>query len=247
MPLESNGTLYVVATPLGNLEDITVRAARILGEVDTVLAEDTRRTRRLLTHLGHNTPTLSVHQHNERGRIDQVCRMLEDGKNLALVSDAGTPAISDPGFPLIRALVERELKVVPVPGACALATAVCAAGLPTDRIHFIGFLPTRPGRRRKVLEEALSLRATLVLYVSPHKLLKDLRLLSEIAGPERDACLCRELTKVHEEFDRAPLGALLERWENKKIRGEITLVVGPPPKKQGKPEEQDPRLPPVAP
>lgn len=231
MPLESQGTLYVVATPLGNLEDITVRAVRILGEVDTVLAEDTRRTRRLLTHLGHNTPTLSLHQHNERGRIDQVCRMLEEGRNLALVSDAGTPAISDPGFPLIRAVVDLGLSVVPIPGACALATAVCAAGLPTDRIHFIGFLPTRPGRRRKVLEEALGLRATMVLYVSPHKLLKDLKLVTEIAGAERPACLCRELTKIHEEFDRGALGELVERWQDKKVRGEITLVVGPPLKK----------------
>ena len=228
---DSNGKLYVVATPLGNLEDITVRAARILGEVDTVLAEDTRRTRRLLTHLGHNTPTLSLHDHNERGRIDQVCRMLTDGRDLALVSDAGTPAISDPGFPLIRALVEQGLQVIPIPGACALATAVCAAGLPTDRIHFIGFLPARPGRRRKILEEGLGLRATLVLYVSPHKLIRDLKLLTEIAGPERAACLCRELTKVHEEFDRGPLGELLERWQDKRVRGEITLVVGPPPKR----------------
>ncbi len=231
MPPNANGTLYVVATPLGNLEDITVRAARILGEVDTVLAEDTRRTRRLLTHLGHSTSTLSLHQHNEKSRIDQVCRILEEGRDLALVSDAGTPAISDPGFPLIRALVERNFQIVPIPGASALATAVCAAGLPTDRIHFIGFLPTRPGRRRKVLEEALQLRATLVLYASPHKLLKDLKLLAEIAGPERAACLCRELTKVHEEFDRDSLGGLVERWEGKKVRGEITLVVAPPPKK----------------
>jgi len=230
MPAEVTGTLYVVATPLGNLEDITVRAARILGEVDRVLAEDTRRTRRLLTHLGHNTPTLSVHQHNERGRIEQVCRMLEEGQNLALVSDAGTPAISDPGFPLIRAVLAAKLPVIPIPGACALTTAVCAAGLPTDRIHFIGFLPTRPGRRRTLLEEALSLKATLVLYASPHKLIKDLKLLVEIAGAERPACLCRELTKVHEEFDRASLGDLLERWEGKKVRGEITLVVGSEPK-----------------
>jgi len=232
MPAEDTGTLYVVATPLGNLEDITLRAARILGEVDKVLAEDTRRTRRLLTHLGHNTPTLSVHQHNERGRIEQVCQMLEDGLNLALVSDAGTPAISDPGFPLIRAVLSAKLRVVPIPGACALTTAVCAAGLPTDRIHFIGFLPTRPGRRRTLLEEALSLKATLVLYASPHKLLKDLRLLADIAGADRPACLCRELTKVHEEFDRGSLGELVERWEGKKVRGEITLVVGAEPKKR---------------
>ncbi len=230
MPVESTGTLYVVATPLGNLEDITLRAARILGEVDKVLAEDTRRTRRLLTHLGHHTPTLSVHQHNERGRVDQVLRMLEEGLDLALVSDAGTPAISDPGFPLIRAVLEAELPVVPIPGACALITAACAAGLPTDRIHFIGFLPMRPGRRKKTLEEALALKATVVLYISPHKLLKDLKLLVEIAGPDRPACLCRELTKIHEEFDRAPLGELLERWDGKKVRGEITLVVGPVPR-----------------
>tara|TARA_Y100001968_G_scaffold203684_1_gene187006 strand:- start:2879 stop:3601 length:723 start_codon:yes stop_codon:yes gene_type:complete len=229
----TSGTLFVVATPLGNLEDITLRAARVLGEVHTVLAEDTRRTRRLLTHLGHGTATLSLHQHNEKGRIEQVVRMLERGDNLALVSDAGTPAISDPGFPLIRAVTQRGLTVVPVPGPCALAAAASAAGLPTDRLHFIGFLPTRPGRRRKVLEEALQLRATTVLYASPHKLLKDLALLVEIAGPERPACLCRELTKVHEEFDRASLGELLEKWSDRKIRGEITLLVAPREKGSG--------------
>jgi 16S rRNA (cytidine1402-2'-O)-methyltransferase len=230
MPADSPGTLYVVATPLGNLEDITVRAARILGEVDKVLAEDTRRTRKLLTHLGHGTAMLSVHEHNERGRVEQVCRMLEQGQDLALVSDAGTPAISDPGFPLIRGVLAANFQVVPIPGACALTTAVCAAGLPTDRIHFVGFLPGRPGRRKTLLEEAVGLKATLVLYISPHKLVRDLKMLVEVAGAERPACLCRELTKVHEEFDRGSLGELLERWSDKKVRGEITMVVGPLPK-----------------
>jgi len=223
------GTLYVVATPIGNLEDITLRAARILGQVDRVLAEDTRRTRRLLTHLGHATPTLSLHQHNERGRIPQVVGWLLEGQSLALVSDAGTPGISDPGFPLIRAVLDAELRVVPVPGASALVAAASAAGLPTDRLYFLGFLPGRPGRRKRALQEALSTPSTVVLYVGPHKLPGILKMLVELVGPERTACVCRELTKIHEEFDRASLGELAERWGSKKVRGEVTLLVSPEP------------------
>ncbi len=223
------GTLYVVATPIGNLEDITLRAARILGQVDRVLAEDTRRTRRLLTHLGHATATVSLHQHNERGRIPQVLGWLLEGQSLALVSDAGTPGISDPGFPLIRAVLDAELRVIPVPGASALVAAASAAGLPTDRLYFLGFLPGRPGRRKRALQEALSTPSTVVLYVGPHKLPRILKTLVELAGPERSACVCRELTKIHEEFDRAPLGELAERWGSKKVRGEVTLLVGPEP------------------
>jgi 16S rRNA (cytidine1402-2'-O)-methyltransferase len=223
--------LYVVATPLGNLEDITLRAARILGEVDRVLAEDTRRSRNLLVHLGHNTPMTSLHEHNERARIDRVIGWLAEGKRLALVSDAGTPAISDPGFPLVQAVAAAGYRVIPIPGPSAMITAASAAGLPTDRLHFLGFLPPKAGKRKRVLEEALVLRSTTVLYVSPHKLPKVLAAAAEVA-PDRPACLARELTKVHEEFDRASLAELAERWADKPVKGELTLLIGPAPEQK---------------
>jgi 16S rRNA (cytidine1402-2'-O)-methyltransferase len=220
------GALYVVATPIGNLEDITLRAVRLLGQVDRILAEDTRRTRRLLTHLGLSTKIVSLHEHNERGRIPQVLGWLEEGLSLALVSDAGTPAISDPGFPLVRAVVEAGRPVIPVPGASALLAGACAAGLPTDRLYFLGFLPGRPGRRRRALAQAVAQPATTVLYVSPYKLGKVLEMAAEVAGDERPACLCRELTKVHEEFDRGSLAELRDRWKGRKVKGELTLLIG---------------------
>lgn len=219
------GTLYVVATPIGNLEDITMRAVRVLGSVDRILAEDTRHTGRLLAHLGIQARLTSVNEQNERRRIDQVLGQLRAGDSLALVSDAGTPGISDPGFPLVRAIRDAGLPVVPVPGASALIAAVSAAGLPTDRVYFLGFLPGRPGRRKRALQEALAQPATVALYVSPHKLARVLDLVCELAGPERLACLCRELTKVHEEFDRAPLGELADRWRDRKVKGELVLLV----------------------
>lgn len=221
----SPGCLYVVATPLGNLEDITLRAARILGQVDRVLAEDTRRTKRLLTHLGHNTPQVSLHQHNELARLPAVLEWLARGESLALVSDAGTPTISDPGYPLIRGVVDAGYRVVPIPGPSALATAVSAAGLATDRLYFLGFLPGRPGRRRRALKEALETPSTVVLYVSPYKLAKTLAMLVEVAGGARRACVCRELTKIHEEFDRGTLEDLAERWSDRKVKGEVTLLI----------------------
>ena len=236
--LPEPGTLYVVATPIGNLEDITLRAIRLLGAVDRVLAEDTRRTRRLLTHLGHATPITSLHDHNERGRITQVLGWLEAGERLALVSDAGTPTLSDPGFPLVRAVVEAGHPVVPVPGASALLAATVAAGLPTDRLYFLGFLPGRPGRRRRALAEAVALPATAVLYVSPHKVGKVLAMAAEVAGEHRPACLCRELTKIHEEFDRGPLGELRDRWTGSKVRGELTLLIGPADKRKERPRPE---------
>jgi 16S rRNA (cytidine1402-2'-O)-methyltransferase len=222
------GALYVVATPIGNLEDITLRAVRVLGGVDRVLAEDTRRTGQLLKHLGHNKPLVSLHEHNERARIEQIVGWLAAGESLALVSDAGTPTVSDPGFPLVRAVADAGHRVVPIPGPSALTAAVSAAGLPTDRVLFIGFLPKRAGRRKAALREALEVRATTAMYVSPHKLPTVLSTLLELAGPERGACLCRELTKVHEEFDRAPLGELEARWRDKPVKGELTLLVEPP-------------------
>jgi 16S rRNA (cytidine1402-2'-O)-methyltransferase len=220
------GALHVVATPIGNLEDMTLRAARVLGEVDIVLAEDTRRTRTLLAHLGRGGATLvSLHEHNERHRIGRVLDWLHAGKALALVSDGGTPGISDPGFPLVRAVVEAGFPVLPIPGPSAMVAAVSASGLPTDRILFLGFLPQRTGRRRRLLGEALGSAATVVVHVSPHKLKRDLEAVREVAGSRRPACLAREISKIHEEFDRGTMGELCERWVARKALGEFTLVV----------------------
>ena len=224
---EESGTLYIVATPIGNLEDITVRAARILGEVDGVLAEDTRRTRTLLTHLGHATSLQSLHGHNEKSRIGRVLHRLAAGESLAVVSDAGTPAISDPGAPLVSAVVEAGGRVVPIPGPSAVIAALCAAGLPTDRFLFVGFLPGRPGRRRKVLAEALPGPGTTIFYASPHRVAKDLAIAREVAGDERPAVIAREITKIHEEFDRGTLGELTDRWTEREGRGEFVVLVGP--------------------
>jgi 16S rRNA (cytidine1402-2'-O)-methyltransferase len=224
---EDSGTLYVIATPIGNLEDITVRAARLLGEVDGVLAEDTRRTRTLLNHLGHATRMQSLHGHNEKAKVGGVLRRLEAGENLAVVSDAGTPAISDPGAPLVAAVVQAGGTVVPIPGACAVIAALCASGLPTERFQFIGFLPGRPGRRRKLLTEALANPGTTILYASPHRVVKDLAIALEVAGKDRRAVIARELTKIHEEFDRGTLGELVARWTEREPRGEFVVLIGP--------------------
>jgi 16S rRNA (cytidine1402-2'-O)-methyltransferase len=223
------GTLYVVATPIGNLEDITVRAARILGEVDLILAEDTRRTRTLLTHIGHATRMQSLHAHNERSRIGGILERLARGESLAVVSDAGTPAISDPGGPLVAAVIEAGGRVVPIPGASAVITALCASGLPTDRFQFIGFLPGRPGRRRKLLASAFAVPGTTILYASPHRVAKDLAIAQEVGGRDRPAVIAREITKIHEEFDRGTLGELADRWAERKPRGEFVVLIGPAP------------------
>lgn len=221
------GTLHVVATPIGNLEDITYRAVRVLKEADRILAEDTRHTGKLLAHLGIQGRMVSVHGHNEKGRLDQLLGWLEAGESLALVSDAGTPAISDPGAALVTAAREAGYAVSPVPGACAFVAAACAAGLPTDKLSFIGFLPGRPGRRRKLLETVVHNGGTTALYVSPHRVVKDLGIAAEVAGADRPACLCRELTKVYEEFDRGTLGELEARWSSKTPKGEMVLLIGP--------------------
>lgn len=221
------GTLHVVATPIGNLEDITLRAVRVLRECDRILAEDTRHTGKLLKHLGVTTPMTSLHGHNERGRLDRVLEWLDEGQSLALVSDAGTPAISDPGQVIVSAARDAGHKVTPIPGACAFVAAASAAGLPTDRLHFVGFLPGRPGRRRKVFEQVLPAGGTTAVYVSPHRVVKDLAIAIEVAGEDRAGCLCRELTKVYEEFDAGTLGELHARWSKKTAKGEMVLLIGP--------------------
>lgn len=219
-----SGILYIVATPIGNLEDMTFRAVRILKEVDFIAAEDTRHTRKLLTHFEISTPLTSFFQGNERQKAASIVARILAGKSCALVSDAGTPCISDPGYPLLVAAVEAGIKVVPIPGASALAAALSAAGLPTDRFTFVGFLPDKQGRRKKALEELKTISHTIVFYVSPWKAAGVLKDCLEILG-NRKSCLCRELTKIHEEFMRGELRELAAQIEEKGARGEMVLVV----------------------
>ncbi len=219
------GTLYLVATPIGNLEDITRRAVRVLGEVELVACEDTRRTRALLEHFGLKTPTTSYHEHNERVRTEELVTRLRRGARLALVSDAGTPAVSDPGFRLVRACVEAGVEVVPVPGASALLAALVASGLPTDEFYFGGFLPSRAQARRARLARLRELPATLVFYEAPHRIAHLLADAREMLG-ERRAAVGRELTKMHEEFARGSLSELAERFSGAgAARGEFVLVI----------------------
>ena len=221
----ATGTLYLVATPIGNLEDITHRAVRVLAEADVVACEDTRRTRVLLERFGIRTKTVSYHEHNERERADELCALIEEGRNVAVVSDAGTPGVSDPGFRVVRAAIERGLTVVPIPGAAAFVAALVASGLPTDEFYFGGFLPARRHARRARLEQARALPATLVFYESPHRLAESLADAREVLG-EREAAVARELTKLHEEFARGRLGELAARFGGEQAaRGEIVLVI----------------------
>jgi len=219
-----SGKLYIVATPIGNLEDITLRAKRILSEVDLIAAEDTRHTRKLLAHLDIHTPLTSFSQHHEKGKSGKIVNLLKEGQNVALVSDAGTPCISDPGYPLLISAIEQGIDVVPVPGVSAVITALSAAGLPTDSFTFIGFLPEKPGKRRKVLEGLVDYDHTLVFYLSKWKAEKQLKEMLETFGNRR-AVLARELTKVHEVFLRANLSEIAQHITDKPPKGEITLIV----------------------
>ncbi len=220
-----SGTLYVVSTPIGNLSDITHRALQILKDVKLIACEDTRHTRKLLQHFGINTQTISYHEHNETQRAEQLMGMLQEGDDLAIVSDAGTPAISDPGFRLIREAIEKNIPVVPIPGPSALITALVASGLPTDEFFFAGFLPPRSGARQKRLHELASIPGTLVFYEAPHRLGETLKDAHEILG-EREAVVARELTKLHEEIRRGRLSELARHYElEEQPRGEIVLLI----------------------
>jgi len=234
------GTLYVVATPIGNLEDITLRALRVLREVDLIVGEDSRHTRKLLSHYHISTKFApSLYQGAAEGRVEGLLRLLREGKDLALVSDAGTPLISDPGYPLVRAAVEAGIPVVPIPGASALLAALVASGLPPNRFLFLGYLPRRPGPRRRALKEALAFPYTVVAYESPHRILATLEELAELA-PGREVVLARELTKVHEEFLRGTAQEVLAEAERREgLRGELVLVIGPAPSE--KPGPTDPK------
>ncbi len=221
------GTLYLVATPIGNLDDITLRAMKVLGEVNLIACEDTRHTRKLLTHYNINTRTISYHEHNERERAAELLDRLNHGESIAVVSDAGTPGISDPGFRLVHLAIENDIRVVPLPGAAAFVSALVSSGLPTDEFLFAGFLPSRGTARRSKLKELQSLPATLVFYEAPHRLAASLRDASEILG-QRNAVVSRELTKLHEEIARGSLGELAARYESENVRGEIVLVIDRP-------------------
>jgi 16S rRNA (cytidine1402-2'-O)-methyltransferase len=216
--------LFVVATPIGNLEDITARALRILREVDVVACEDTRRTRALLTHFGIHTPTVSYYEHNKLARGPQIVRQLQEGRSIALVTDAGTPGISDPGFLLVREARAAGVPVVPVPGPAAVAAALSAAGMPADRFVFDGFPPVKPGRRVTRLTALRELDTTVVLYESPHRILATLDAIGQVFG-EREIVVARELTKQFEEIVRATPAAHRARLEAAGVRGEFTVVI----------------------
>jgi len=218
------GTLYVVATPIGNLADITQRALQILKDVELIACEDTRHTRKLLQHFGINTKTTSYHEHNENQRGDELLDLLKQGSDIAVVSDAGTPAISDPGFRLVRSAIENEITVVPVPGPSALITALVAAGLPTDEFFFAGFLPPRASARQTRLRGLASVPGTLIFYEAPHRLAATLKDAYETLG-EREAVVARELTKLHEEVRRGRLSDLVEHYSQVEPRGEIVLLI----------------------
>lgn len=221
----SPGTLYVVATPLGNLEDVTLRALRVLREVSLVACEDTRRTARLLQGHGITARTTSYFEHNERWKGERILEALRAGNDVALVSDAGTPGISDPGFRLVRDARAEGLPVVPVPGPSAVVAALSVSGLPTDRFLFVGFLPARAVARRRAIQELRDVTATLVLYEAPTRILDTLDTLRELLG-DREAFLCREATKVHEEYARGRLSVLRDTLgQRDAVKGEIVLVV----------------------
>jgi 16S rRNA (cytidine1402-2'-O)-methyltransferase len=218
------GTVYLVATPIGNLQDISLRALETLKTVDLIACEDTRHTRKLLTHFGILNKTVSYHEHNETARADEFARLLLDGKSIAVVSDAGTPAVCDPSFRIVEKAHGIGARVVPIPGAVAFLNAVIVSGLPTDAIFFGGFLPSKKGERRARLEEIKHVPATLVFYETPHRIAKSLTDCAEVLGNRR-AVIARELTKMHEEIVRGTLRELAEKYAESPTKGEIVLLV----------------------
>lgn len=217
-------SLYLVSTPIGNLEDITLRALRVLKEVDLIACEDTRHTRKLLDHFGIRKPVISYHEHNEQARAAELAGRLAQGESIAVVTDAGTPGISDPAYRIVRAAIEQGVEVVPIPGPAALIAGLVASGLPTDSFYFGGFLPPRKGARRTRLDELRSERSTLVFYESPHRIREALSDAEEVLG-DREASLARELTKLHEQFLRGRLSEIRARLDVQSPRGEMTLVI----------------------
>lgn len=226
------GTLYIVGTPIGNLEDITFRAVRILQSVDLIAAEDTRHTGRLLQHFQVTAPQLSYHDHNRNSRTPELLEQLQQGKAIALVTDAGVPGISDPGYELVKACVEAGILVVPIPGPSAAITALSAAGLPTDRFVFEGFLPAKGQERHERLESLPAETRTIIFYEAPHRLRQTLQDLADVVGTERQIVLARELTKLHEEIWRGNIEQAIAYYQEREPQGEYTvLVAGMPPAK----------------
>jgi 16S rRNA (cytidine1402-2'-O)-methyltransferase len=232
IPPSRSGTLYVVATPIGNLEDITLRAARVLRQADLVACEDTRRTRVLLSHLGIPAPLTSYFEHNKLAKGERLVQTMREGKSVALVTDAGTPGLSDPGFLLVRQARAAGIRVVPVPGPSALAAALSAAGVPADRFVFEGFLPIKPGRRLNRLRALRDLEMTVVCYESPHRILATLAAIGEVFG-DVDLVVAREITKHFEEIVEGRPGDLRERLHGSGVRGEFTLVIPAARRPQG--------------
>jgi 16S rRNA (cytidine1402-2'-O)-methyltransferase len=217
--------LYIVATPIGNLEDMTLRAIRILQTVDLIAAEDTRHTGKLLHHFEITTPQISYHEHNRNARLEELLGYLQSGKKIALVTDAGVPGIADPGYELIQASIERGVEVIPIPGANAAITALAAAGLPSDRFVFEGFLPTKAKERLDRLQTLQRETRTFILYEAPHRLEKTLQDLAEVMGESRPIVLARELTKIYEEFWRGSVGEAIAFYQTTAPKGEYTLVM----------------------
>lgn len=221
------GTLYIVATPIGNLFDLSERAKQTFINVDVIACEDTRHTSKLLQHLGLKKKLISLHEHNEHERIEQVKQMLAAGQHIALVSDAGTPLISDPGYPLVQALRQQGFQITPIPGASAIITALSAAGLPTNRFTFEGFLPHKTGSKREKLEELVQEPRTMVFYEAKHRILATLAAMAEVFGDERDACVARELTKAFETFYSGSLPEILSQIEadSDQQKGEFVVMI----------------------
>ncbi len=222
----TTSALYVVATPIGNLEDITLRALRVLKEADLIACEDTRQTQKLLNHYGIATRTVSYHEHNEMTRAAELMMDLERGVRLALVTDAGMPGISDPGFRLISLAIRHNVPVVPVPGASAFLAALVGSGLPTDSFRFSGFLPAKRAQRRALLESIKSSPRTQIFYEAPHRIGQSLEDVVEVLGGSRHVVIAREVTKIHEEFLRGRADELLDLSRSRELKGEITLLIG---------------------
>ncbi len=220
-----SSTFYIVSTPIGNLEDITLRALRILKEVDLIACEDTRHSLHLLQHFQISKPLMSCYQQNQAGRIPQFLSMLEEGKSIALITDAGTPGISDPGQLVIQEIIKAGFDVVPIPGACAAITALSGSGLPTNNFYFHGFLPLKPGKRRKLFESLKVLESTLVFYEAGNRMHRCLRDLSDSFTPETQVVVGRELTKKFEEFLRGTLSEVSEKIPREGLRGECVVLV----------------------
>jgi 16S rRNA (cytidine1402-2'-O)-methyltransferase len=225
-PLDPGPSLYLVATPIGNLEDITLRALRVLKGVDLIACEDTRQTQKLLNHYSISTRTISYHEHNEMTKAAELVVDLEGGAKIALVTDAGMPGISDPGFRLITLAIRHGVPVVPIPGASAFLAALVASGLPTDSFRFSGFLPPKRGERRTLLETLRTSPRTQVFYEAPHRVVETLEDIVEVLGPERHVVVAREVTKLHEEFLRDRAAEILEALKSRgDVKGEITLLI----------------------